>query len=542
MTTRTDVVVIGGGCTGTGVARDLALRGMGVILLEQVDLAYGATGRFHGLLHSGGRYVVSDPTSARECREENAILRRVAAACIEDTGGFFVATEDDDPAYEARFLAGCRTAGIPVEEISPSEARREEPYLTPRLRRVFRVPDAAIDGFDLVRANARGTVEGGGEVWTHHRAIAIHVRDDAVCGVRARDMLTGEEREIACDWVVNAAGGWAEGVAALAGVPLKLVLSKGTMIVANHRWCNHVLNRCRYPTDGDILVPAKQVCIVGTTALTVPQPEALGIEPHEVDEMVAAGNDLVPGFRGARLLRAYAGVRPLYQDAGDQSVDTRDVTRGYVVLDHEARDGVARLISVVGGKLTTYRRMAEEAVDLLCRKAGIRQPCRTANVPLPGSELWLDAKEVAAKYGLPLYTTQRLLQRHGPNAERILADTLAAPHLKSHICICEPVIEAEIRYVIRYQWVRTLNDLRKRTRLGTGPCQGTGCTLKAAAILADELGCDINQVRQQVADFLQERWAGRQPVLEGVQLAQEELVRAAYRCAGEFTAKGGRDA
>ena len=105
---QADVLVIGGGATGAGVAWDAALRGFDVVLVDRGDLAEGTSGRFHGLLHSGGRYVVKDPVAAEECVAENAILRRVIPDCIEDTGGLFVTTPDDDPAYGDRFLEGCR--------------------------------------------------------------------------------------------------------------------------------------------------------------------------------------------------------------------------------------------------------------------------------------------------------------------------------------------------------------------------------------------------------------------------------------------------
>src|SRR5438309_4200339 len=123
----TEVLVIGGGSTGAGVVRDAAMRGFSAMLVERGDLATGTTGRFHGLLHSGGRYVVKDPRSAKECMEENVVLRRIAADSIEDTGGFFVTTPWDDPGYADRFVAGCHTAAIPVEEIGVEEALRREP-------------------------------------------------------------------------------------------------------------------------------------------------------------------------------------------------------------------------------------------------------------------------------------------------------------------------------------------------------------------------------------------------------------------------------
>ena len=109
--------MIGGGATGAAVAWDAALRGFDVVLVDRADLGEGTSGRFHGLLHSGGRYVVKDPLAAEECIGENEILRRVIPHCIEDTGGLFVSTPDDDPAYGDRFLESCRTIGVPAEEI-----------------------------------------------------------------------------------------------------------------------------------------------------------------------------------------------------------------------------------------------------------------------------------------------------------------------------------------------------------------------------------------------------------------------------------------
>src|SRR3954451_19228968 len=161
-TMQTEVLVIGGGATGAGVAWDCALRGFDTILVERRDLGEGTSGRFHGLLHSGGRYAVKDPDAAVECIEGNVILRRIAADCIEDTGGLFVTTPDDDPAYGDEFLAGCAKQGVPTEEISPEEALRREPRLNPGIKRAFTVPDAAIDAWKTVWALSRGAAAHGG--------------------------------------------------------------------------------------------------------------------------------------------------------------------------------------------------------------------------------------------------------------------------------------------------------------------------------------------------------------------------------------------
>src|SRR5947209_13886774 len=142
---QTEVVVIGGGATGAGALRDTAMRGFKTLLLERSDFGTGTSGRYHGLLHSGGRYAVKDPISARECIAENVILRRIASASIEDTGGLFVTTPDDDPAYADRFVTACHDAGIPVTEISIAEMLEREPRVNPAITRAFAVPDESCD-------------------------------------------------------------------------------------------------------------------------------------------------------------------------------------------------------------------------------------------------------------------------------------------------------------------------------------------------------------------------------------------------------------
>src|SRR5918999_3079554 len=208
-----EVLVIGGGATGAGVARDAAMRGFKTILVERRDLAEGTSGRFHGLLHSGGRYVVKDPGSAKECMDENRILKRIAADTIEDTGGLFVTTPWDDAAYGDEFMAGCAAAGIPVEEVPVARALAEEPRLNPRIERAFRVPDAGIDAWKLVWSCARSVQQHGGRVLTYHAVTGLIRRGDAVVGAVTRSELDGSEVVIHADFVINASGAWAAQIA-----------------------------------------------------------------------------------------------------------------------------------------------------------------------------------------------------------------------------------------------------------------------------------------------------------------------------------------
>ena len=166
---QAELLVIGGGATGAGVAWDAALRGFDVVLVDRADLAEGTSGRFHGLLHSGGRYVVKDPVAAEECVVENAILRRVIPDCIEDTGGLFVVTPDDDPDYGDEFLAGLPSSSLPVEELDVAEALRREPRLNPGIKRAFAVPDASIDAWKTVWSFARGASAHGARILPYHR-------------------------------------------------------------------------------------------------------------------------------------------------------------------------------------------------------------------------------------------------------------------------------------------------------------------------------------------------------------------------------------
>src|SRR3954468_4771458 len=129
---QTQVLVIGGGATGVGTAWDAALRGFDVVMVERADLGEGTSGRFNGLLHSGGRYVVKDPVAAKECVDENACQRRQMPDCSEDTGGLFVTTPDDDLAYADRFLEGCQAASLPVEEVEVAGAPGRPPRPHPR--------------------------------------------------------------------------------------------------------------------------------------------------------------------------------------------------------------------------------------------------------------------------------------------------------------------------------------------------------------------------------------------------------------------------
>ncbi len=527
-TITTDVLVIGGGATGIGVLRDLALRGIRAVLVEKGDLTHGTTGRYHGLLHSGGRYVVKDPQSATECAEENEILRRIMPHCLEDTGGFFVVTPADDPSYAPKFVQGCRDTGVPVNEISVREALRREPLLNPRISHVFEVRDGAADSFLAAHSNAEDAMRHGAQVLTYHVVKALELEGgDRVTGAVCEDMRTGEDVHIHASYIINAAGAWAGKIAGLAGLRVTVVPGKGTMIAMSHRLLNTVVNRCKMPADGDIIVPIRTVAVIGTTDVHVPDPDVYGIEPYEVDRMLQEGEQLVPGISRARVLRAWAGVRPLYKDQDVK--DDRDISRTYKLLDHEARDGVKGLISMVGGKWTTYRLMAQEATDAVAAKLGVAVECRTHLESLPGAD------------------SPKLFWLGQPLAQVEAADTYG-----DLICECELVTRDRVIKAITEGRAANIDDIRRDTRLGMGPCQGGFCTYRAVALWEELRGNGHEVMGHGVAaqtpmthdplpiasppspsvallrHFLQERWKGLTAIAWGDQLRQARLDEIIY--------------
>src|SRR4029078_12905176 len=202
--------------------------------------------------------------------------------CLQDTGGFFVVTPADDEGYAERFVQGCRDTHVPVNEISVREMLRRERALNPRNSRVFEVRDAAADSFLATHANAEDAIRHGAQVLTYHVVKALALADDRVAGAVCEDMRTGEDIQIHASYVVNAAGAWAGKIAGMAGVKVTVVPGKGTMVAMNHRMINTVVNRCKLPADGDIIVPIRTVAVIGTTDVHVPDPDVYGIAPHEV--------------------------------------------------------------------------------------------------------------------------------------------------------------------------------------------------------------------------------------------------------------------
>ena len=506
---ETEVLIIGGGVTGTGIMRDLALRGIHSLLIDKQDLCAGASGGNHGLLHSGGRYVSTDPDAARECRQENALLKRLAPQCIETAGGLFVAVVGDDPEFAARFPVLCRNVGIACEELAPNEARALEPLLSEKLFMACRVPDATIDPFHLALLNVdHARLINGSAFRPHTEVLRFEMRDGEIRAAVCHDRMHNRMITIRARQFVNAGGAWAMNIARMAAcADVHLLYAKGTIVVSNDRLAHHVVNRLRPPADGDILVPGGTVSLLGTTSTRTDDLDHVAPTAEEIDRNVREGTAMIPALAGARYIRAFSRVRPLLQAAG--SASDRAATRGFALLDH-ASQGLANFCTITGGKLTTFRLMAERTSDLVARRLGNNRACMTATVPLPEDE--------ASSWTEPGTAPKHLHRGMDPD-DMILCECEMVPQSAiEQILAGSPGIEPE----------RTIESVALRSRAGKGPCQGSFCGIRICSYLYDRGYYRDASGLKHMRDFFDERFKGQRSVIWGQQAAQMELAEALH--------------
>lgn len=519
-----DVIVIGGGATGAGTARDCARRGLRTLMLERHDIATGATGRNHGLLHSGSRYAVTDRESAEECIKENMILKRIASHCVEKTDGLFLTLPEDDIAFQSKFIEACHTAGIDAKAIDPKEALHLEPSANPSIIGAVVVPDGTVDPFRLTLSNIVDAKQHGATIETYHEVLGLIKEQNRVIGVKVYDHITKQEKNLYASVVVNAGGIWGQKIAEYADLKIKMFPAKGSLLIFGHRVNNMVLNRCRKPADSDILVPGDTICLIGTTSTHVPYEEIdnMYVTPEEVDILIREGGKLSPTLLQTRILRGYAGVRPLV--ASDDDPTGRNVSRGIVLLDHATRDGMEGFITITGGKLMTYRLMAEWATDLVCKKLNNTTPCTTAESNLPGSQQ--STEEINQKMtSVPTTIRKSAIYRLGDMAENLKANKVTENSL---VCECEEVSVGEVEYAINELHVNNLIDLRRRTRVGMGTCQGELCACRAAGLMNHYQVLSPDKSKEDLTIFLNERWKGIRPIAWGDTLRESEFTSWVY--------------
>jgi len=541
---RYDVVVLGGGVNGAGTARDCAMRGLSVLLLEKRDFASGSSGASSGMIHGGIRYMLSDrKVTELACRDAGYIRRiaphlvfripfllpfasRAEEATLAERAAWY-ATEVYVGTYD---LYQPLKGGKPSTRLSAAEVYALEPSLRPGLGGAVTLDEWGIDGPRLCLLNALSAEAHGAEVRTWTEATDLLRENGQAVGVRWRDALTGEHGEAFAGAILNATGAWSPRFGRANHLDVPMRPGKGVHLSLDRRLSNYGVI-CK-AVDGRqmFLMPHEDESIIGTTDDDFyGDPDDLEATSDEVAYLLEGAESLVPGVRRARVTRAWSGVRTTLYEYGR----TEDaLSREHQLLDHSA-EGASGFFSFVGGKLASYRAQSEEIADRLVEHLRLpARPCRTHEEPLPGGDEVPDPRELASRHGVPEGVARRIAYRHGSRSRDLLALADEDPRLKLVVCRDEGILAAEVVFVSRHEKVRRLEDLRRRCRLALAGCGGLDCARLAAQLVAHELEWDADRLRAELHELLEQNWRERRPVLDGWQLVEEELLRAVHRGLG----------
>ena len=541
-----DVIVLGGGVNGTGTARDLALRGLSVLLLEKADVACGASGANSGMIHGGIRYMLSDrKVTELACRDSGYIQRIAPHLLFRIPFLLPFASREEAPSlveratwYATEVYVGTYDQyqplkrGKPSTRLSAEDLYRLEPALRPGLAGAVTFDEWGIDSHRLCVLNALSARSHGAVIRTWTEARQVLTDSGRVRGVRYHDALTGETGEARAPVVFNATGAWSPGFARRNGLRVPMRPGKGVHLTLDRRFSNYGITCTAVDGRQMFLMPHENDSIIGTTDDDYyGDPDDLEATHDEVEYLLEGVEALVPGVRRARVARAWCGLRTTLYEYG-KNEDA--LSREHAILDHGA-EGAAGLLSIVGGKLASYRAQSEEVADQIVRRLGrAASRSRTHLEPLPGGEAVPDVAELAARHRVAAPAVARIVYRHGARAEDVLRLCDDDPRLRLVLCREEGILAAEVVHCVRHEMVRRLQDLRRRCRLAVGACGGLDCARAAAQLTGRELSWSADQIRAELADLLELGWRERRPVLDGQQLAQEELLRGAHQGVGRL--------
>ena len=504
---RFDLLIIGGGIVGAGIARDAAMRGLAVALIEQGDFASGTSSKTSKLVHGGLRYLEHGHLSlVRESLQERHTLRTIAPELVYPLQLLLPIYRGDARApWKIRtglwlydLLAGGR--GIePHHMLSARRTAAREPQLsTDGLRAAGMFADCQMDDARLCLANVLQAIEFGAVCVNSVRLRALMTANGVVCGGAAEDILTGRQVEIRARVVLNATGPWADGIRSLsdAKASTRLAPTKGIHLILP-RITRHALF-VQAHTDGRMLfvLPwGDDYTLVGTTETVLDADiDALAADANDVGYLLDAVNHVLPERHLAEgeIIATFAGARPLLASAGSSTGASRE---------HRIEIDRRGLVSVLGGKFTTYRRMAQDAVDVVMRQqrfSGDR--CLTDQVRLLESvepvalDQWRDMTRRVDEERLA-----RLLIRYGAKAFHVLKRLAREPALNRPVCPHHDVLEVELVHAIQEEMVCTITDLlARRTRIAWSSCQGLDALTTVIGLFQQHTALSDHQLEAQV--------------------------------------------
>lgn len=552
-----DLVIIGGGINGAGIARDAAMRGLSVALFEKNDFSTGATWASSGMIHGGIRYLEADPNVTKKSCYDSGLIQQIAPHLLFRVPFLFPMRPDTLTnkifleLVEVYFDTYDRWApmkgGVPHSRLNRAEALAMEPGLPKDIIGAVTTDEWGIDSPRLTLINILDARERGAHVHHYHEVVDF-LRDDgsgkpspdpahhtstqrgAVRGVRVRDRQRGGQRDVYGRITFNAAGAWAERVARRAGAQMcRLRPGKGIHLLLAGRVTNYALITNAVDGRQMFIAPHQNVTFVGTTDDDYwGDLDDIPVLEDEVKYVLDGARRVFPKIDECRIIDTIVGCRPtLYDDHKYESSLSRD----HAIYDH-AQEGIPNFMTIAGGKLAAYRLMSEEAVDAVCAKLGNHNPGRSHLEALPGGQPHDITPEAFAEVGLDRYSAGRLIYRHGSRADRVLEIMREDPASAAIVDPSEPVTEAELRYVMRHELVSQLDDCKRRSRLGQGLDGGWSATLRAAEIFCEEKGYSQRERFDVALSFQRGRWKDRRDIIRNEQLAAEAVGQTWFFAAG----------
>ncbi|MCX7943395.1 MAG: glycerol-3-phosphate dehydrogenase/oxidase [Deltaproteobacteria bacterium] len=526
-----DIIVIGGGINGTGVARDAAMRGYRVLLLEKQDISSGATGACSGMIHGGIRYLMHDRSVTKMSCIDSGHIQKIARHMIFRIPFIMPVLKSDPNAKiyfelaEVYFSAYDRYQplknGLPHARLNSETLKEIIPMITDEAIGAVTTDEWGIDPFRLSIENAKSAELYGAKIKLGYEVIDFIIEDKCIKGVITLNKHTGRREMFYSKLVANLTGPWSDKLTKNISKANKVRPSRGVHIVFDRKYINFAVIAKAVDGRQVFICPHQNGMILGTTDDDyygdLDRPYAT---LDDVEYLYEAMERVIPDIRKFRAIRTMTGVRPTIYEYNKYE---DDLTRDHKIIDHEKTDNIKGLISMIGGKLAAYRLMSEEFVDLIDKKFAKRNECRTMKEPLLGERESYSLEECYTIYPLKRDILARLIYRYGCQARDILKKIKDEPVLSETVCHCEGVTRAEIEYAIEKEWAYELMHIRRRTRLGTGPCQGMRCSFRAAQILAENLNLHPSAAKDIFIEFIERRWGGRRFTINERQIKSEEL-------------------
>lgn len=507
-----DLIVIGGGIMGSGIARDAALRGIKTLLLEKEDFACGTTSRSSRLIHGGLRYLRQmEFRLVRQDMKEREILLRIAPHLVHPLPFLIPVTRFS---YRVALVFGMPLydllafdSSLPSRRyLSQQETVELEPGLELKgLRGSYLYYDCQASFPErLCLETVLSAADHGACVMNHAKVTDLVRRGNRVCGVQVQDALTGEMYQIAGRLVVNATGHWVDCIGALLGKRKRPMIrrTKGIHLVTPQISRHAVV--CFAESDGRLLfvIPWQGYSLIGTTDTDYAgNLEAIYADRGDVDYLLTEVRRTFPSVKADDIFYTSAGLRAL---ADSKTRRASDVSRAHRVVDHGRHDGIGGFVSVLGGKITGYRAIAEEVVDLVCRKLELKVACSTAEVLFPGAPAVSQEEitQAAEESGLDAATVNHLADLYGSRFSQVLDLTYGDTRGKQPICAhCKDIL-AQAWHAVKEEIAVTVSDfMLRRSGVGLSWCQGLDAVEGVAREMGWLLGWSQEEQKQQIEAY-----------------------------------------